>query len=401
MFKLNNSSASKIAVGILSAVITLSLSYSLASASTTNDQSIRLRQEPNTSSAILKTLDKNVDVTIVDVCGDWLKVIVDNQPGYIRSDLVKVEEPENATIIDGPTRIRKTPNMINNSNVVDNVRLNKDDRITVISQAGDFYCIQYNNQIYYVHTTLVLLDIHKEQALENAENTEVVIADENVPEEVVQEVEEREEVPKSITTETILSTEYTVGDTVYSLVNGLNFRTDKTTQSASRWKISAGTPLTVLEIYEGWVKVSQTDGEVGFVSRDYITKSKDSYSVIDQAKQLLGIPYNQSYNGIKMDCSGLTYYIFNILNGVKDFPRCSYEQAGYKNAIEVSFENLQPGDLVFFYGGCSHVGIYIGNGEFIHAENWGYNSRITSFYGDSRDYNHWGEAFTKGLRLTK
>ena len=60
MFKLNNSSASKIAVGILSAVITLSLSYSLASASTTNDQSIRLRQEPNTSSAILKTLDKRI-----------------------------------------------------------------------------------------------------------------------------------------------------------------------------------------------------------------------------------------------------------------------------------------------------------------------------------------------------
>ena len=48
-------------------------------------------------------------------------------------------------------------------------------------------------------------------------------------------------------------------------------------------------------------------------------------------------------------------------------PRTS--QAQYRVGTPVSLSNLQPGDLVFYYSGISHVGIYIGNGRIVHAAN--------------------------------
>ncbi|RDY23111.1 peptidoglycan endopeptidase [Romboutsia maritimum] len=70
------------------------------------------------------------------------------------------------------------------------------------------------------------------------------------------------------------------------------------------------------------------------------------------------------------DCSGLTQYIYkNALN--KDIPRVSYEQAKVGKAVDK--KDLQVGDLLFFdtmnKGRISHVGMYVGNDEFIHAAN--------------------------------
>ena len=70
-----------------------------------------------------------------------------------------------------------------------------------------------------------------------------------------------------------------------------------------------------------------------------------------------------------VDCSGLTQYIY------KQFGYSIYRNATsqLKNGVPVSKENLQPGDLVFFNSSftgadkASHIGIYIGNGQFIHA----------------------------------
>ncbi|MDU2197815.1 MAG: C40 family peptidase, partial [Peptostreptococcaceae bacterium] len=68
------------------------------------------------------------------------------------------------------------------------------------------------------------------------------------------------------------------------------------------------------------------------------------------------------------DCSGLTYYVFKNAVGIS-LPRTSTEQS--KTGTTVSKSNLQPGDLIFSStngtGNVSHVGIYIGNNEMIHA----------------------------------
>ncbi len=81
----------------------------------------------------------------------------------------------------------------------------------------------------------------------------------------------------------------------------------------------------------------------------------------------LGVPYvygGRSPSGF--DCSGFTSYVYSQL-GVT-LPRTSSAQSAYGIAVEKS--DLMPGDLVFFAtggGGVSHVGLYVGNGSFIHA----------------------------------
>ncbi|MEG0473681.1 MAG: NlpC/P60 family protein, partial [Solibacillus sp.] len=84
------------------------------------------------------------------------------------------------------------------------------------------------------------------------------------------------------------------------------------------------------------------------------------------AHQYIGVPYVYGGTTAKgLDCSGYTRIVFNKLG--KDLDRTAAEQ--YKQGTAVSKANLQSGDLVFFNttGGVSHVGIYLGNNEFIHA----------------------------------
>ncbi|WP_437067346.1 NlpC/P60 family protein [Streptomyces sp. enrichment culture] len=84
------------------------------------------------------------------------------------------------------------------------------------------------------------------------------------------------------------------------------------------------------------------------------------------ARQKLGSPYVWGATGPDaFDCSGLVLAAYRSA-GVS-LPRTTYAQidAGRR----VSRSELLPGDLVFFYSGISHVGLYIGNGEMIHAPN--------------------------------
>ena len=89
------------------------------------------------------------------------------------------------------------------------------------------------------------------------------------------------------------------------------------------------------------------------------------------AQGLLGAPYR--YGGETpqgFDCSGLVYYIHERLG--MDVPRSA--DAQYGHARQVAVRDLQPGDLVFFRlagSKVAHVGIYIGNGRFIHAPSTG------------------------------
>lgn len=95
-------------------------------------------------------------------------------------------------------------------------------------------------------------------------------------------------------------------------------------------------------------------------------------AIVDEAVRWLGVPYKYAGNDKKgVDCSGLTSQVFFKTLNVK-MPRSSREQQQW--CINIKKENLQPGDLVFFATGSdrnrvSHVGIYIGNGDIIHASS--------------------------------
>ena len=111
--------------------------------------------------------------------------------------------------------------------------------------------------------------------------------------------------------------------------------------------------------------------------------SSGSNQVIRTAKRYLGRRYVWGAEGpSSFDCSGFTQYVMRKSKGVK-LPRVSRKQAYYGKYV--TFRNLRPGDLIFFdtsrrrRGYVNHVGIYIGNGKFIHASSARHRVVITSF----------------------
>ncbi|HZT85226.1 MAG TPA: NlpC/P60 family protein [Gaiellaceae bacterium] len=103
----------------------------------------------------------------------------------------------------------------------------------------------------------------------------------------------------------------------------------------------------------------------------------DRYSsVVGIAMQYLGVKYvwgGASPSGF--DCSGLVMYVYAQV-GVS-LPHYTVAQWNYPDAVSVPRNELEPGDLVFF-AGLGHVGIYVGNGQFIHAPHTGDVVRIDS-----------------------
>ena len=100
-------------------------------------------------------------------------------------------------------------------------------------------------------------------------------------------------------------------------------------------------------------------------------ENKKGDQIVSIAASLVGSPYR--YGGASpsgFDCSGLVYYTHQKLDIT--VPRTSRQQAQYKPAKQLS--SAQPGDILFFrlYGdNVSHVGIYAGNNQFIHAPKSG------------------------------
>ena len=175
------------------------------------------------------------------------------------------------------------------------------------------------------------------------------------------------------------------------VTTNLNFRFKPGTDSAIIAVIPAYTKILVnSDAGNGWAEIT-FNGVKGYSSFQYISydlslasspASTMGEQVVEYAKQFLGKPYVYGGNGPNgFDCSGFTKYVYSKF-GIS-LNRVAADQIN--NGVYVDKSSLMPGDLVLFAntssGYIGHVGIYVGNNQFIHASTNTYTVRIDNLNG--------------------
>lgn len=121
--------------------------------------------------------------------------------------------------------------------------------------------------------------------------------------------------------------------------------------------------------------------QVAADAQQLVRRARDSASeLVLSAMNFLGVPYRRGGNSPEQgfDCSGFTRHVFELTLG-RVLPRRAEEQAHVAGLLRVQASELRPGDLVFFNTmrrAFSHVGIYVGDGKFIHAPRSGGEVRV-------------------------
>ncbi len=119
-------------------------------------------------------------------------------------------------------------------------------------------------------------------------------------------------------------------------------------------------------------------------------------AVLIRAISLVGTPYRYGGNTPKggFDCSGLVNYVYSDMLDLK-LPRTSRQLAAYQGP-RIAPRQLTPADLVFFGSGgkVSHVGIYVGEGRFVHAPSTGGTVRL-----DRLDGAYWRDHYSGAKRV--
>ena len=174
------------------------------------------------------------------------------------------------------------------------------------------------------------------------------------------------------------------------------------------------------KVKKGFVEVMMPSGTVGYVRKrdmeDFgkwaATRKATPESIVQTAMQFLGVPYQWGGTSVKgVDCSGFTRMVW-FMNGVL-LPRNASQQARAGEQIPYQGRgadtvdrdtileftgSLRPGDLIFFGKGdsASHVGIYIGYGQFIHASQ---KVRISSLVPGEKDFYELSYRLLWGCRV--
>lgn len=190
--------------------------------------------------------------------------------------------------------------------------------------------------------------------------------------------------------------DFPLGTATITSTTAVNLRANADTNSTILGEIPNGTSVSVLGVKGNWYKVQHND-KIGYMFSPYVyvngrmataQTSRDSSSgaeatrnkVLDYAASFIGTPYIYGGSSPKgFDCSGFTSYIYK--NTVRSIPRTATAQ---RNALtNVSMNELKPADLVFFGSGgsISHVGIYAGNGKFIHSPHTGSSVKYDTLWG--------------------
>ncbi len=135
------------------------------------------------------------------------------------------------------------------------------------------------------------------------------------------------------------------------------------------------------------------------VESTFVRQVRDTASdMVITAMNFLGVPYKRGGNNQEdgFDCSGFTRHIFEMSLGLV-LPRRADDQASAPGLLQIARDDLKPGDLVFFNTlkrTFSHVGIYIGEGKFIHSPRTGGAVRV-----EDMRFAYWNTRFTGARRV--
>lgn len=368
-------------VGYVSAqyVKSVSVTASFVGTGKVNDSDVRYRKSAGTSGAVIGSIPKGTSVKLTGIDNGWYQLSYNGKTGYMRSDYIDVisvngEATEKAKESDTPKEdaiaaivtadyVNFRTNPSTDSSIIRT--LNKNAEITILSKSGNWYKIIYNGVIGYMSSSYVAETSAEKKTEPQETKTEQKT---EVKAEVKKEEEKKEE--KVYTGSVTEMSEEAV-------VSGkcVNFRKGPDTTYASILCLNKGTKVQVTGKVDGWYQVKY-NGSTGFMSASYVTLSKDivekslGEEIAEYTRQFKG--YKYVYGGATpsggFDCSGLVYYVYGQFG--YSIPHGATSQ--YKAiSTYVNKSDLQPGDLVFFsnngFKSITHVGLYLGNGEFIHA----------------------------------
>lgn len=319
--------------------------------------SVNVRAQANTEAEVLGKIDQGDEYTVVGKIGKWFEISFEGQSAFIFDDYFELTEAKGIALESG-VNVRQNPSTSSASLG----KLNAGDSVDVTGQSGDWYRIAYNDGEAYVSKNFITGDFL----------TQVVAIAGTSVENAGQEIES------------------TYG--VVTAQGGLKLRKEASINSNVLTVLSYGTEVTVDRVGNEWIRVITDSEEKGYVSAEFLSvrkgestsRSNDSAKgaeIVSYAKQFIGTPYVWAGTNLKtgVDCSGFVYAV------MRDFGislnRSSASMAS--NGVEISRDQLQSGDLVFFNTGgdskISHVGIYMGDGNYIHCtDGAAYGVTVTS-----------------------
>ena len=415
---------------IMLLLIVLSNKVQAQTATVTAD-TLNLRSEASTDSSIVKLLNQGEELDVISDEGDWLRVSSDGTEGYVSKDYVQVNEetvnttPKTPTETPTQTPTTENPSETGTGTTVVTSKVNQDTQIRIlplinsnvlenISSGATVTIITSTNKWTFVETGTISGWILNSALEENTTSTSDNQTTGNTDNGNTNNTSSSE---NNDTTNQSSDTMYDTAVTKYINGSSVYIRNEPSTDASIVISLIRNTDVTVTGENGDWYKVKYGDSE-GYIFKELLSdeqteqtnrhmpleettnlqenveqtsnsnESSLGQEIVEYAKQYLGYPYVYGGAGSSsFDCSGFTMYVYKNFG----YSLSHSARAQSKMGTYVEKENLQPGDLVFFLDyetmdDIGHCGIYIGDGNFIHASSGtGYCVKISTLLSGSYD----------------
>lgn len=309
---------------------------------------VNVRATVGMNGAVLGKISQGTEFTVLQKDGNWFKISYNGQEAFVSADYFGMTKAE-GTINSYDVNLREKATSSSDSLG----KFAEGDKVTVTGQTGDWYRISYNGGSAYVNKEYV--------------SGTYVSAVPNVEGAVTEAAEKTKSYYGMVTAS-----------------GGLRVRKEASLNSVVLTVLPYGTEVTVDRVGSEWIRIITDAGQKGYVSAEFLSVREGERTtrsnatgkgaeVVAYAKQFIGTPYVWGGTNLNsgVDCSGFVYSVMK--NFGITLNRSSYEMVN--NGVAVAKSELAPGDLVFFNAGgnsrISHVGIYIGGGQYIHSTNGG------------------------------